>query len=316
MTTEPDDELRFHLDMLERDLIAGGMDPAAARAEAARRFGSVEAVRAELAPIRRRRLDTAITLLAIVLVNVSHRLLWYLPAYASLHQHRPYYVAESLKSLFEIAVVIIALLVMGRRSVARELALDGRGRAALFALAATWPTVLGLAIAYHVQVTNWISVGYLAFFSPFAEELTMRGFAFRSFRRSGWGFWPAALACGLVTGIGHVEKGQTAGEVLALFVMLTLFGTIACWFIERWQSIWFPFALHALMNFWWEVFRVAPTALGGWYAVTLQNATIVMAILITLRFTPSPRERTGAMRREAPRSAPPAAMRMIVTAGR
>jgi membrane protease YdiL (CAAX protease family) len=115
----------------------------------------------------------------------------------------------------------------------------------------------------------------------------------------------------MVTGIAHVEKGQTAGEVLALFVMLTLFGTIACWFMERWQSIWFPFALHVAMNFVWELFHVAPTALGGWYPFVLQNASILLAILITLRFTPSPRGRTGTPAAKASPPQPTASMRVI-----
>ena len=41
-----DDELRFHLDSCIQDLVASGMGPAQARAEALRRFGDVERVRA------------------------------------------------------------------------------------------------------------------------------------------------------------------------------------------------------------------------------------------------------------------------------
>ena len=42
------DEIDFHTEMRTRELIAAGMDPAAARAEAVRRFGSVDGMRSEL----------------------------------------------------------------------------------------------------------------------------------------------------------------------------------------------------------------------------------------------------------------------------
>jgi putative ABC transport system permease protein len=43
-----DDELRFHVDALVGELVAGGMTPTAARAEALRRFGNVDQYRATL----------------------------------------------------------------------------------------------------------------------------------------------------------------------------------------------------------------------------------------------------------------------------
>jgi len=42
------DEIEFHTEMRTRELVAAGMDPAAARAEALRRFGSVDGMRREL----------------------------------------------------------------------------------------------------------------------------------------------------------------------------------------------------------------------------------------------------------------------------
>lgn len=46
--TDVDDELRFHLDMHTRDLIAAGLSPEAARREAERRFGEVAPIREDL----------------------------------------------------------------------------------------------------------------------------------------------------------------------------------------------------------------------------------------------------------------------------
>src|SRR5690242_288886 len=50
-----DDELTFHLEMLVQELIAAGMSPAAARAEAERRFGAVLPVREACLTIDQRR---------------------------------------------------------------------------------------------------------------------------------------------------------------------------------------------------------------------------------------------------------------------
>jgi len=287
-----DREIDFHLDMLTRELIDAGMAPDAARAEAERRFGDAQRVREASAKARRNGIGTLVTLLAIVFVACSFRLLSLVPAFHALRAHRPYYVAESLKNVLEVAVCVIALLVMRERRILRALAIDGRVvRGLAFGLAATWPMLIGFALTNRSDVHDWISVSYLSFFSPFIEELTMHGFGFRALRRSGWPLWPAAIACSLITAIAHVEKGQTAAQVAGLFVVAGAGGLTFAWIIERWQSIWFPFAVHALMDFWWELFNVAPTALGGWYAFVLQNACVLLAILITAHLTRRPSSR-------------------------
>ncbi|HET9768835.1 MAG TPA: permease prefix domain 1-containing protein, partial [Thermoanaerobaculia bacterium] len=52
---EIDDELAFHLEMRERDLMAQGVDAAEARERARRRFGDVDGVRRECRDLVRRR---------------------------------------------------------------------------------------------------------------------------------------------------------------------------------------------------------------------------------------------------------------------
>ena len=47
---EVNDELAFHLEMRTRELIERGMEPAAARREAARRAGDLQRTRSTLAP--------------------------------------------------------------------------------------------------------------------------------------------------------------------------------------------------------------------------------------------------------------------------
>ena len=217
---------------------------------------------------------------------LMHRLLSLVPLYRELHSAWPSYITESFKNLCEIGVCLAVLLALGERHIARALALDRRiGKALVFGLACSAPMLIGFAIAHRSDVRDPVAVLFLAFLFPFCEEVVARGFAFRTLRRLGWPLWTAVAACAMITGLAHVEKGQTAAEVLALFAFTGAGGATFCWLLDRWQSLWFPFALHALMNFWWSVFNVAPTALGGWYAFVLQIGSIVLAILITLRFT-------------------------------
>ncbi|MFI5311210.1 MAG: ADOP family duplicated permease [Gemmatimonadales bacterium] len=55
LAADVDEELRSHIEMLVQDLVAGGVEPAAARAEAERRFGAVAPVRDACLTIDRRR---------------------------------------------------------------------------------------------------------------------------------------------------------------------------------------------------------------------------------------------------------------------
>ena len=52
---EVDEELAFHIDMRARDLVAGGMDPAAARAAAAARLGDLAGVKRTCMDLGRKR---------------------------------------------------------------------------------------------------------------------------------------------------------------------------------------------------------------------------------------------------------------------
>ena len=222
------------------------------------------------------------------------RILWSFAFYRELYKTFPFYVPESLKNALEVAVCIAALLALGERRLGRSLfarsfLVDRRvAGGLLFGLASTLPMLAGFALTRRSDVHDVGALFYLAFFSPFIEEAVTRGFAFGTLRRLGWPLWPAAAACAMVTGLAHVEKGQNAAQVLGLFAFTGLGGATFCWLLDRWGSLWFPFALHAMMNFWWEVFNVAPTALGGRYAFVLQNGSVLLAILITWKLTPAP----------------------------
>ncbi len=97
----------------------------------------------------------------------------------------------------------------------------------------------------------------------------------------------AAGIVAVITGAAHVDKSQTAMDVFGLFALTGFGGGVFSWLIARWQSLWFPFALHTFMNLWGEVFRISRSALGGWFALALQLACVTVAIIVTNRLTPS-----------------------------
>ena len=95
---EVEDEIAFHLEERARELEAGGMDPAAARAQAVREFGDVAAARAELEEIARRR------------VRHESRASWW----SDLRQDLRYGVRSALRTpLFSLLAILTLALGIG-----------------------------------------------------------------------------------------------------------------------------------------------------------------------------------------------------------
>jgi membrane protease YdiL (CAAX protease family) len=207
--------------------------------------------------------------------------------YQALYGWFPFYVPETIKVGVGLGVCVAAAAWMYGRG--NHFAMRGRfGRGIAFGLVASSPMLVGLALTRSVHVADPLALVFLAALFPLAEEVVSRGFAFGLlWRREGWTWWIAAGVVAMVTGIAHVDKSQTAMDVLGLFAVTGLGGFVFSWLFARWQSLWFPFGLHMFMNLWWDTFSVSRTALGGWFALALQIACGIAAIGITLRMTPS-----------------------------
>jgi membrane protease YdiL (CAAX protease family) len=137
----------------------------------------------------------------------------------------------------------------------------------------------------HIEILPvlFLTVLFLTGLSPLVEEIEFRGFGVRQLQRgTGWPFWVAVWPSALLSGLGHVEQGQSLKEMAGLF-LLTGAGVVTfAWLVYRWQNLWVAAALHICMNLWWELFSVAQTAIGGWFPFALQNLTMLLAILVTL----------------------------------
>jgi len=124
---------------------------------------------------------------------------------------------------------------------------------------------------------------FLTVFSPIVEELEYRGFGFwQLYRRARWPLWLAILPPAVLFGLGHIEKGQDAKEMAAIFVLTGTGAAVFSWLLKEWQNLWIPIGLHICMNLWWEMFTAAKTLIEGWFPFALQSATILLAIVLTI----------------------------------
>lgn len=242
---------------------------------------------------RKRLLYSAVVVVVFYYLFNLQDVLVKFPTYRHLYRQHPFYGPEGLKTSLEILLCLAAVaFFLGKdyKQTFAELKLDrGLKKGLLFGFLATVPFGIGLALTHRLGKLAWPNIFYLAFFAPFAEELVVRAYGFgQLYRRCRWPLWLAMLVTAVVFGRGHVEQGSNFRKAAALFLLLSTGGVFFAWFYYRWDSIWFPWTVHALMNFYWELFSVSRTALGGWFPVALQWTTILTATFVTWKATRKP----------------------------
>ncbi|HEX9986137.1 MAG TPA: CPBP family intramembrane glutamic endopeptidase [Thermoanaerobaculia bacterium] len=209
-----------------------------------------------------------------------------LGAYRELYSAFPFYVPELIKALVGVGICAVTGVILYREADLFRLR-RGLLRAVAFGFVAASPMLVGFAVTRSIHVPDVAATVFLSAIFPFAEELIARGFAFGLlYWREKWPLWAAVTAVAAVTGASHIEKGQTVLQILGLFAVTGLGGLVFSWLLARWGSLWFPFAFHALMNLWWNIFSVAETALGGWYPFALQLGSVLLAVAVTVRLKP------------------------------
>ena len=241
----------------------------------------------------------AAALLMLVILNYLHEVLSRFAAYRSLYKDHAFYVPEGIDKIGGIVLCVLAVWVLRRvawKDIVDELGLaDSPLPALCYALVASSPMLIGFVLTRsltpHMEPR---SIFFLTVISPIAEEIEFRGLGVRVLQRgTGWHFWILVWPQALLFGLGHVEQGQSTLEMAELMLFTGLGAVVFAWLVYRWQSLWFPIALHICINLWWELFSVAKSALGGWFPFALQVASILLAIVITLYWSkrkPSPRQ--------------------------
>ncbi len=242
--------------------------------------------------VRNRSWQAGVAIGVFVVATQVRTLLRHIPPFLSLWRSTPE-LANLVVNSLQAALAFLGLWVAHRlrpRAALAELGLRAPVVPAVgFALGASLPMLVGFALTSPPSPNlSMGNVVLLALVFPFAEELLFRGYCFRQLHeRAGWGFWSASLAVALVFGLGHSYQavtGQLGLAGLLGVVAITGAGSVLfSWVFVRWSyNLWAPFALHAAMNLWWEVFAVDQTALGGWLANVARLLTVALAIGFTL----------------------------------
>lgn len=117
---------------------------------------------------------------------------------------------------------------------------------------------------------------------PFVEEALFRGFLFRQMRRwAGVPFWTAAILASVLFGAGHFDQGDSFANAVMNSAITFAGGVLFCWLVERWNSIWPGFVIHAGLNLLWSVYTLGDNAVGGAMGNIARIATIVIALVLT-----------------------------------
>lgn len=186
---------------------------------------------------------------------------------------------------------------MGPVAAAAELGLTASPMRGLgIAFLATLPMLVTLAVLAEGGVRlvpqAMLSTAVVA---PVTEEVLFRGYLFRQLYRHGsWTFVVAVLATGALFGLAHVGTALRGNpmDLLGVVAITTVGGMFFAWLFVRWNdNLWVPIGVHALMNVWWELFDVAPNALGGWGPNLARALAVAAAIALTLRHTSATRTR-------------------------
>jgi len=238
-------------------------------------------------------------ILPVLFVYALTRVFWWATS-ASFLWNTPLWTEGAVKTVLWVPPSLLLVMLLRRVSWRDALAELGLTTAAWpgvrLAVAATVPMVAiaTTSLGFRFHLDSQLSVVFLG---PFAEEVLYRGFLFQQlWRRARWPMWAAALGSALVFAIAHHKD---LDEVLALGVLrndlattLSVIGppilaTIAggclfAWLTWRWQSLWPAIALHAAINFWWDISSGGADPV---IAAASQGLALTLVVALTVRQT-------------------------------
>lgn len=167
------------------------------------------------------------------------------------------------------------------------------------AVAATLPMVAiaSSSLGFRFHVESLLSAVVLG---PFAEEVLYRGFLFQQlWRRARWPVWAAALGSALVFALAHHKdldealalgllRNDLTTQILVIGppILATIAGgCLFAWLTWRWHSLWPAIALHAAINFWWDI---AGGGADPAISATAQGIALTLVVALTWRQTSDP----------------------------
>lgn len=153
----------------------------------------------------------------------------------------------------------------------------------------TLPMLVGYAAvskSFTFSVADLIAYSVLA---ALAEEVLFRGFLFGQLSRyANWKLWMGALAEASIFGFAHLYQASSLTSAAGIFAVTFAGGMLFGWLFIRWNyNLWLPIVLHMLMNAYWSVFGMGTNALGGTWGNVFRAASVILAIVVTLKFARS-----------------------------
>lgn len=241
-----------------------------------------------------------IALTFFLLALVSDSLLFRIDAYKALYSSLPEvlrWLEDPIRGLvFCLIGLYLALRITPWQAI-RELGLRGSILTGMVVgFLATTPMLILPLLGGHIA-EELIAVDLLFYCGnwPLAEEVLFRGYAFRQLhRRAGWNLWLAAIVTGVVFGACHLFNASVRqlplGDQFGTIALISVGGILYAWVFARWDdNLWVPFAVHGLMNLWWNVFELADNPLGNWGPNIMRALTVVLLIALTINRSRLPR---------------------------
>lgn len=241
-------------------------------------------------------------ILPVLFVYLVTRTFWWATSAAWLWK-APMWTEGAVKVALWVLPTIVVVMALRRTSLRGAFAELGLSTPAWpgvrMAVAATLPMVAiaSSSLGFRFHIESLLSAAVLG---PVAEEVLYRGFLFQQlWKRARWPVWAAALGSALVFALAHHKD---LDEVLALSVLredlMTRFlvlgpmilatiagGCLFAWLTWRWRSLWPAIALHAAINFWWDI------AAGGAdpaISAAAQGLALTLVVALTWRQTSDP----------------------------
>lgn len=161
----------------------------------------------------------------------------------------------------------------------------GIGTYVLAALACCVPMIVGygfLSTALNLSIPDLIRGSV---YPGIFEEIIFRAVLFGVlFRFCGWGFIPAALVSSLIFGVGHLYQSNDLSSAVMLMGFMAVAGSWFAWlYCECGYRVWFPAAMHVLMNGAYGVFSMSGGAMGEGSANLFKATAIILSILYVRR---------------------------------
>lgn len=162
-------------------------------------------------------------------------------------------------------------------------------RGVVVGLAAIVISVMVLyAVGYRARVQNIGVLWATDIFGPFIEEVLFRGFLFLQFRRwVGLPFWLAAVLASVPFALEHTYEGSSTIVLIEVMTVTFAGGLVFCWLVERWESLWVAWVLHAGLNFTFDIFPFGTTAANNLPGNLHRLFVVVLLVVATAALTKS-----------------------------